>query len=803
MTRTRLFAFSSLAWMLLLPSCSSPDDTKTDDPKPIVCLKAGSQLDCTARAEVRTEPTDSVVQPNQAFVVELGGVAIGESQVLRFRVLNTASALAAAALQIESVALLYEPVNPETEPSGVRAFECLNGDLSTSCVKMKGAWKPIVPASLADPAVGLVDAQTIAIRYTRLDLMDRTAKVRIAFSGDRTRTEFVLRFSTRQGAPKGHVSPPQVVWPFLPIDAPEAQKWQAFQVINSGDADLRVFSLDLQGADVFAVEVPGADGQPVLVQSGAKAVFSPDAEPGLYAPEFVIPTGQSRELRVRFSPVDDLARSGWVRLLVNDPTAPLVPKKDEQDVPVDRYLQVDLLGNSNTPCILLEPMPKLSMGAVLLGQSASKQARIRSCGGQDLVVSSIQLNGKGNSKEFTIDWASTVAAFPGLPATGPSVDHPLVLTQQGEAKVTVRYDPADLTPLDAEGQPKLADTDVLEVKSNAFAVKTLPVEGWGVQALPPVAVVSVAEGEEVVPQTELHLFGDQSHAVGGGAIADYQWKVNQPQGSNKSLQPNTKQPNPTFRPDMVGEYEFCLNVRDDIGTQSLQPACVTVLVVPNNSIHTELVWTTPSDPDLSDGNGADVDLHFAHPDGGVTDRDCDGTLDPWFSNPFDVFWFNTNPNWANLLPNVDDDPLLALDDTDGAGPENLNLDQPEGDAANPIAYSVGVHYWNDHGFGASAATVRIYLMGVLTYESDPTELKPLDMWYVGKIHWPNQLLGTTLPPVTECRQSGDACLAKSAPGNPKGGKMWQPAGDPCITACYENQGIASPGNQAATCKGKP
>jgi len=290
--------------------------------------------------------------------------------------------------------------------------------------------------------------------------------------------------------------------------------------------------------------------------------------------------------------------------------------------------------------------------------------------------------------------------------------------------------------------------------------------------------------------------------------------VKQPPGSNQPLLPNAKFPNPTLLANAAGEYTFCLEVVDANGTKSCQQTCKTVLVVPNNAVHVELLWDTPADPDQTDTGpmaGADLDLHFAHELAFGPDLDCDGAGDPWFSNPFDCFWYNANPiQWGSMSPAKKDDPRLDLDDTDGAGPENLNLEEPEGTAAAPTYYSVGVHYWNDHGFGTSYATVKIYMQGATVVAYPKTKMDPLDMWYVGKINWPNQLLGEAAAPVTTCYQTGDQCLFLTDPQNPKAGKMWKPATAPnadfCMTKCYINQSfVAAAGGtaQAAACKKKP
>lgn len=111
-------------------------------------------------------------------------------------------------------------------------------------------------------------------------------------------------------------------------------------------------------------------------------------------------------------------------------------------------------------------------------------------------------------------------------------------------------------------------------------------------------------------------------------------------------------------------------------------------------------------PDEGSEVGSDLDLHFVHHTyavGGGHDGDGDGIDDPWFHQPFDTFWFTPKPNWGTLDPTANDDPSRDRDDTDGAGPENLNLVVPQ----NGVTYGIGVHYWSDHGFGDAYATVRI------------------------------------------------------------------------------------------------
>jgi hypothetical protein len=204
-------------------------------------------------------------------------------------------------------------------------------------------------------------------------------------------------------------------------------------------------------------------------------------------------------------------------------------------------------------------------------------------------------------------------------------------------------------------------------------------------------------------------------------------------------------------------------VKDSTGENSCVPAVSTVYVNPNEAIHIELLWNTPNDPDQTNtGNnaGADLDMHFTHPLAvGGYDGDGDGTMDGWFDIPYDCFWDNEEPNWNSFDPAIDDNPSLDRDDTDGAGPENVNLNIPE----NGVKYKVGVHYWDDHGFGPSLATVRTYIYGVPVFEVSGIELLHRDMWTVTEVEWP-PVNGRPPQMVRVCSGTTRACTNDSECG---------------------------------------
>mgnify|MGYP001319810218 CR=1 FL=1 len=81
-----------------------------------------------------------------------------------------------------------------------------------------------------------------------------------------------------------------------------------------------------------------------------------------------------------------------------------------------------------------------------------------------------------------------------------------------------------------------------------------------------------------------------------------------------------------------------------------------------------------------------------------------------------------------------------------AGPEAIGFDLPEID----VSYRVAVHAWQDHGFGPSIATVRVYLLGDQIFESQPVVLNTLDLWEVADITWqgwPNAIVTPIAAPL--------------------------------------------------------
>jgi hypothetical protein len=134
----------------------------------------------------------------------------------------------------------------------------------------------------------------------------------------------------------------------------------------------------------------------------------------------------------------------------------------------------------------------------------------------------------------------------------------------------------------------------------------------------------------------------------------------------------------------------------------------------------------------------DVDLHLVQP----------GAL---AFSPEDCYFANSAPDWS-VPGDTSDDPFLDVDDVDGRGPENINLN------ATPAGnYRVMVHYYTDNNQGPTTATVEVYVAGNLA-GTFSRQLDCDNLWTVGTVNW-NGNGGTFSPSTTTLPQTGQgSCL---------------------------------------------
>jgi hypothetical protein len=126
-------------------------------------------------------------------------------------------------------------------------------------------------------------------------------------------------------------------------------------------------------------------------------------------------------------------------------------------------------------------------------------------------------------------------------------------------------------------------------------------------------------------------------------------------------------------------------------------------------IHIQLTW-----PLL----GSDVDLHFIRPGG------------TYFTAPGDTYYGNPNPDWG-VQGDPGDNPLLDVDCITDCTVENITLSRPE-----TGVFTIKVHYYSDHGLGATSATVKVWVRGALTTYGPFFLGGTGTVWDVATITWP-------------------------------------------------------------------
>jgi uncharacterized protein YfaP (DUF2135 family) len=223
-------------------------------------------------------------------------------------------------------------------------------------------------------------------------------------------------------------------------------------------------------------------------------------------------------------------------------------------------------------------------------------------------------------------------------------------------------------------------------------------------------------------------------------IATHSWEVEEaPAGANPldfQMQGQTSSLFSFWLP-LAGHYVVKLTVWNTDGIQSgdTESSRVEFDVVPKDAIHVQLVW---------DNSTNDQDLHmtFVPQD----DRVC--------NIPWDCHYRNVRPVWfASDASGAGANPRLDIDDTNGLGPENINIDTPE-----PGTYRLYVHYFDDYNTGSSMPTrntIRVYLNGVQVAEYRRTLSTDKAIWAVADILWLADGTGTITPyPADEAGQIG-------------------------------------------------
>lgn len=572
---------------------------------------------------------------------------------------------------------------------------------------------------------------------------ERKATLTIA-SDDRDRPTVVLELVVRKGEPNIDTSPSQIMDLGFVVEGTSIQ--DTFMITNTGLDDLHVTSITFLGASGFSLQWPCVrkDGSatdvwlPVTAQG--TTIGANDCETITIPKNSVWPLN-GKGIPVKYQAADANKAVATVILMSDDP---------DYDVGKGEGLNLELRANYGGPCVRVVPTP-LEFGTVVVGgQAPSKTiaAYLESCGDQDVAITSISMS-EDSSPDFKQPDLSAMGAF--------NEANPLVLVPGQNTKgheFLLTYFPLAVDT-DAEGN-LVPDTGTLIVKNSSPAQQLkVPMKGLGIKAECAVCDFKVHEGTRNGPLVEdggtiepmyklsFLFLDDESYdkATVNNGIKRRQWSVDPPA---LTFDPNPLNDTVKVQPNTVGTYTFTLEVENNQGC--IDTCSKTISVVPPQGCHIELTWSTPTDPDETDqcGTGpdaipcgSDMDLHVVHPK-----ASSPGQLDPtgepygYFDSDYDCYWSNANPptGWWSTTQH-DGDPLylphLDRDDTDGAGPENFTQTFVE----TGLCYRVGVHYYDDHGFGKSYPTLRVFInSSTPVYEKTVSKgLSMLDMWDVGRV----------------------------------------------------------------------
>ncbi len=305
-----------------------------------------------------------------------------------------------------------------------------------------------------------------------------------------------------------------------------------------------------------------------------------------------------------------------------------------------------------------------------------------------------------------------------------------------------------------------ATTMIIESDSPNANVVEIPMTAAAREA--PIAVAELREcgGEiatdcsvedEIVPLDRVYLTGINSYDTRDpedpSLIVGYRWEIiSFPGDADEEMFEQTGVNSQVFSMwlPIAGEYTVRLYVTNDVGIESgvSETSDITFLAKPSSRLHLQMVWDTPTtDLDMhfvlagqSSGEAYNLqwDCYWSQCRPGCTEFDtpCDNPIH-WFPE-FDMF---TGPN-----------PHLDIDDTNGLGPENINVDEP-----NPASYHIYVHYYaigNGQPSIRTQSTVRVYGDGVLRAEYR-RGLDKNDLWAVGKIVWDEDGNVTVIPALSD------------------------------------------------------
>ena len=552
----------------------------------------------------------------------------------------------------------------------------------------------------------------LVVRYTPRD--DQTDSGAVTFETNAENAASVaIDITTESAGAQIKVSPPTL--DFGRVSAAE-EAVMTTTVLNFGTVDLNIENLIISGSQDFVPLVQDKDPrrQPEVLDDP-----DGDGNPGLSA-------GNQFDIEVRYSPSSEGPDFGQLSVISDDPNTP--------------EIAVNLIANGATPCLAVNP-PALEFRTSLVNRTDSRPLTLQSCGSQPLEIKQIIVDGNGDPS-FDVDREQLEESLGTLPVILPAAT-----PGEPSASRTIRV---TFTPRE---QRIYNGRLLIETNDPVTPIREVELLGRGVTNACPQPRVTVEE-HFVEPLDVVLLDGSPSVDSDGpdNKPVSYRWVViSRPDGSISPVvedffnpgEPDSggfpddeSSPTAAFFVDLAGSYTIELHVTDNLGLDTSlcdNPAVVQIEATPDEDIHIQLVWRTPSDPDETDDQGSDLDLHLLHP-----------SASNWFTAPYDCYYKNPTPEWG-IEGDDADNPSIDIDDTNGGGPENINLNDPENTVTLSSPYLLGVHYYRSSDrrtgtdFGSAFARVRVFLSGQLAWSFDDAEreMRTEDaFWDVAQINWP-------------------------------------------------------------------
>lgn len=445
-------------------------------------------------------------------------------------------------------------------------------------------------------------------------------------------------------------------------------------ITNKGDKELTITGLDLAGGTDPAFSVGRLPDKPISV-------------------------GEQDFVTVVFRPV-----------VANNLSTTVTIKSDASNVPDGQDgIIVTLNGNGTdpgAPNLTLTP-DHCDFGEAAVGSTTFCEVAVGNNGSSDLVIN-----------DFGFDPATDMAFQPAGPfAQGAQLPPGTASTMR------LQFRPTEARAYTGSVFLYTNDADTPMVN--------IPLSGAGGAA--PTAVAKILTVNNSPPSSPLEVHPlDNVIVTGSDSVAgtpqrnivSYRWEIRaadgtagRPAGSTVELtNPNSRETGFRFNSsnqfrngvDLVGTYSACLAVTDDAGATSTNTACATFTTTPAENLHIQVTWTDPT---------SDIDLHLLRGAGPrFTAQDC------YFANckntGYSINWGGGNAN-----------PKLDVDDTNGFGPENINIQTPA--AGN---YVVGVH-WYGGGGSTIDISVKIFVQGALQGEFTRRMTRCNQYWDVARIIW--------------------------------------------------------------------